>query len=317
MSYSVSEIPPSTVSTWPLTYDAASEARNTAAPPISRGSAQRPSGRAAADPLVEFLVGDERRVQLGGDVAGRDRVDGDALRSQLRRERSGKGVDGALGRDVAVDGRPRQDGADRADIDDAAEAGGDHHAGGLARQAKAGGEIGGHDALDVGVGPLRQRHPVLDARVVHEDVEPAELVGGVGDRLHDGRGFGDVEGGHLGLAALGAYFLGLAHQHRAIAAVQQDAGAVVGQRLGNGEADAAGGAGHQRNASIKRECVCHFRLSTSSMRTQRRAASERMTASITRWISQASRKSGQALPLPATANSRSRTSMTFMSLKPS
>src|SRR5215468_4215717 len=42
--YSVSEIPPSTVSTWPFTYDAASEARNTAAPPISRGSAQRPSG---------------------------------------------------------------------------------------------------------------------------------------------------------------------------------------------------------------------------------------------------------------------------------
>src|SRR5262249_12883072 len=103
----------------------------------------------------------------------------------------------------------------------------------------------------------------------------------------------------------------------AVAAVQQHAGAVVGERLGDREADPARGAGHQRNAPVKRKGVCHLRLSTSSIPTQRRPASERMTASITRWISQASRKAGEALPLPATASSKSRTSITFMSLKPS
>ena len=41
---SVTERPPSTASTWPLTYAPALDARNTTAPPSSSGLAQRPSG---------------------------------------------------------------------------------------------------------------------------------------------------------------------------------------------------------------------------------------------------------------------------------
>src|SRR5262249_30248444 len=150
-----------------------------------------------------------------------------------------------------------------------------------------------------------------------EDVELAVLAGDGDDRLGHCCRIGDIEGGDFRLELLPGERIDLDLERGAIAAVQQHERAVLRQRLGDGEADAARSAGDQRDAALEREHVAHRPLSTSSTFTQRPRALDRVTASITRCTSQASRKSGHALPLPATASSRSRTSMTFMSLKPS
>ena len=59
-------------------------------PPSASSSTRCPSARrrAADQPVVESLVGDQRRGQLGLEVARRDAVDGDAVRCQLHRHRA-------------------------------------------------------------------------------------------------------------------------------------------------------------------------------------------------------------------------------------
>src|SRR5438067_1204503 len=56
--------------------------------------------RALADEGGERLVGDERRVHLGGEIAGRDGVAADAVRPELDGERLGERDEPALCRYV-------------------------------------------------------------------------------------------------------------------------------------------------------------------------------------------------------------------------
>ena len=166
-------------------------------------------------------------------------------------------VQAGLGRGVGVDGRPAEDGRHRAGRDDPARAAGQHQPRGLAGEAEAGGEVDREHALEIRVGPFGDRHAVLDAGIVDQDVEPAVAWRDVAPSPPAWRAVGDVEGHRLGgMAGGGEPRRGLG-QRRGVAGVDDDVGAVRGQGLGHGEAQPARGAGHQRDAAVEAEQVGH------------------------------------------------------------
>jgi hypothetical protein len=100
---------------------------------------------------------------------------------------------------------------------------------------------------------LRRR----DARVVDQDVDRAHLGLGVGDGGLDAGVVGDVEPDDVGIAAVG-FDLG-AQRLQALdpAAGQRDAGAGLRERPRELRAEAAGGAGDERDAAGKIDVVAH------------------------------------------------------------
>ena len=113
-----------------------------------------------------------------GDLAGRDGVDRDAVLPELERHDLGEQAQPALG--GAVGGRLRQRDVlvDRGDVDDPARGSRvDHDPRGLLRAQEGPGEVHVEDVLPVLERELEKRRALADAGVVHEDVEPAELVG--------------------------------------------------------------------------------------------------------------------------------------------
>src|SRR5262249_18373012 len=114
-----------------------------------------------------------------------------------------------------------------------------------------------HDAVPLGDGELVDRDAVrhrVDSGVVDEDVEPAEVADDFGEDGVDLRGVADVEGQRPGARGAGG---GLSRAWGVDVGVE-DAGAVGGEGVGDGLADAAGGAGHQRH--LMGEVDFHYRL---------------------------------------------------------
>ncbi len=111
--------PPLTRKTCPVMYAAPGPARNATAAATSSGVPTRASGIAFSS-SARRASGKLGRGHVGLDVAGRDRVDGDAARGVLARQRLGQADDAGLGRDVRrLPGRAHL--ADhRGDVDDPA-----------------------------------------------------------------------------------------------------------------------------------------------------------------------------------------------------
>ena len=109
-----------------------------------------------------------------------------------------------------------------------------------------------NDLVEVLLGDLLERRHLVDAGVVDQDVEMAvSLDGGVDDGLGVG-GLGDVALDGDGLAAGGGDGLDdLVGAGLAGGVVDDDGRAVGGQRLGDGGADALGGAGDDGDFSGK------------------------------------------------------------------
>ena len=107
--------PPSATMHCPVMKAAAGEARNTAMPPMSRGSPRRRSGVASIALARALLVFPQRAGELGLHQPGRDGVDAHVLRAPLGGEVAHQVVVGGLRDAVGADHRVGEDAADRAD----------------------------------------------------------------------------------------------------------------------------------------------------------------------------------------------------------
>ena len=150
-------------------------------PATSSGLPSRPTGICGRIFDVEDLLRD-RRHHLRADVAGRDRVDGDALLRDLERERLGEAVHAGLGgRVVGLPERALR-AVHRRDVDDAAPVALDHAVGDLLGHVEQAVEVGAHDRVPVDLVHLLEGHVARDAGVVDQHVDRADLALHLGDR---------------------------------------------------------------------------------------------------------------------------------------
>ena len=190
-------IPPSTGRPTPLMKREASEARKTTASAMSSTAPSRPDG-VELDDRADGLLGRPEQADLGhvvgqprahrgGDQAGVDAVDADAVAelAGLHRGHAGEPVDAGLGGGVDRDAGEGDRGGDRRDVDDhTALAGRTAGAHGAERvlETERGAEQVDVELLADGVRvEVDDQAGDLDAGVVDQDVEAAELSGGLRD----------------------------------------------------------------------------------------------------------------------------------------
>src|SRR6266540_171331 len=180
---------------------------------------------------------------LGADHGGRHGIDEDPARGHFLGQRLGEPDDAGLGRGIGHEGGIALLARDGGDINDAASPLPQHDLDGRAAAEEDAGEVHGDHAGPVLVAELPDREGAPgDPRIIDQDVEPSP---GLGDALHGGvhlggsshvGGDGDGAAAHLLRGGLGG--LGLDVEHR-------DASAVGAEPAGDGQADAAGGAGDE------------------------------------------------------------------------
>ena len=130
---------------------------------------------AVEDRLVAGRVGAQRLGVVGLDVAGRDRVDVDALRRPLVGEQLGQAGDAVLGRGVGRDADAALEGEQRGDVDDrAARPAREGGAGEGLRQEEHRLQVDVDHLVPVGLAEVDGVGPADDAGVVDEDVERTE-----------------------------------------------------------------------------------------------------------------------------------------------
>ena len=130
--------PPSTVSTCPVTNEAASEARKTTGPCSSSGSAHRRKRRAIADHTIEALVLGQNVAHRRDEIARRDGVAGDPVSAEFAGQRARQADDAVLGRHIGDDPGARDQSEHGGDVDDpAVPAAGQQRAGLRARAGTA------------------------------------------------------------------------------------------------------------------------------------------------------------------------------------
>ncbi len=234
--------------------------------------APAPRRRAPLHPAVELGIVHQRRVHLGGDVAGSDGVDGDALRRPFRRHRPGQHLDTALRRRVGGDGGPRQFAGQRTDVDDLAVAARHHPPRRLASDDEGRGEVHLDHPAPVGGLELEDRLAELDAGVVDQDVDRDAGRVERGEGGLDRRLVGDVEGRLVDGVALRPEIAGGRGDARRRAAVDHHRGAGFGQAFGEAAAEAAGRSGDERGAAGEVEGSSdHLAHPRSSERRTRRS----------------------------------------------
>ena len=200
-------MPPSTLSTVPVTKPLPVPSRKSTASSSSPVRPPRPSGRARQQELRELLgVLAELRRHLRGEEPGGHGVDANPVATPLRRELSRQPDDARLGRDVGGvrDLADRAQAHDRSDVDDRAPASVSvaHPLRGEARQSERGDQVEIEHVRER-LGRRAQRGGGGSrARVVDEPVEPpvalddavdeAFPVGFVGDVADDGVRVGDI-----------------------------------------------------------------------------------------------------------------------------
>ena len=168
--------PPSTVITWPVQYEDASEARKRRTPSSSSILPGRPMRALTLEPAPRALVLEELGRHLAREPAGGDRIDPHAVRRPLRGELAREPVDCALRGDVA--GVRDRGGGDEPNMELT-----------LMTEPEPCARIGAATACDSAKSasrftrrtarkPLERRLPLRaargDAGVVHADVDPAE-----------------------------------------------------------------------------------------------------------------------------------------------
>ena len=163
---------------------------------ISSGAAMRPSGcEAPMSPRAAWRSGAPASAALTKSVStapGGDRVDAHAVGGVLDRELPRDLGDRALGRAVrALRGKP-DDPRDRRDVDDRATAALDEVRQRLPAVDEDAAHVGRHQPVPLVVRRLDDRLQQEAARVVDDDVEPAEARQGEVDRPARGVGLGGV-----------------------------------------------------------------------------------------------------------------------------
>ena len=160
---------------------------------------------------------------------------------KLERHRLGEAGEPVLGGDVgALEGRGPQR-MRRADVDDAPPLALLHAGHSRARRVEGRGQIDGNDRVPLLDGELLHGRHVLDAGVVHQDVDRAEVALRLGDHLRDlivaehvCRVEGDAGGMLFDLGdSLLVVLLGAEP-------VENHVGAVLGERMGDAQTDARG-----------------------------------------------------------------------------
>ena len=123
-------------------------------------------------------------------------------------------------------------------------------------------EVNIDDAAEVLGAHVEHRGTLDDASVVDQDIGRGAKVGlNLGDELGDDGLVGDI--GNIAVsvkAQLAVVLLGLGDLV-GVTGVKGDFGAGLSERLGNGHANAVGGAGHERDLAIQAEAVHKIRHS--------------------------------------------------------
>ncbi|KAF0648181.1 hypothetical protein K701_19905 [Streptomyces fradiae ATCC 10745 = DSM 40063] len=252
-------IPPSTLQDAPVTYEASAPARKAMTAATSRGVA-RPAERDAGPALLAhvpvLLAGHGR-----GDLAGRDRVDGDAVLGQLQRQHLRQQTEAALGRAVRRGADARLVLVHRRDVDDpSAAALVDHAAGGVLGAQERSGEVHVEDVPDGLVGDVEEGGRGAGAGVVDQHVDPAQLPREVVDGVCRAGQVGQVHPGDGGAAAVRPHLLG-GVPGALLVGVPGDADvhALAGEPDGGGAADARVGTGDDGYGG----CVVHAAAGTT------------------------------------------------------
>ena len=145
----------------------------------------------------------------------------------------------------------------RRHVDDAAPVIGQHAGQCQARGVEGAGQVDGDDGVPLLHGEVLHAGHVLDAGVVDQDVHAAELGCGVLEHVLDLRGAAHVRAvvGHAGACGLaGGQHLGARTVHVA-KAVEHDVRPLARERLGDAQADAAGGAGDEGGFAVQHESL--------------------------------------------------------------
>jgi len=144
----------------------------------------------------------ENLGEVGGHVAGGNGIDLNAVGGPLVGEGLGELGDATLGGGISGDGDAALKAEQGSDVDDFAEALGEHEAAGALAETKDTGEIGGKDFVPVGDQVVDGRRAVGDTGVVDEDVDGAEGGDGLVDELGTAVGIAEV-GGEFDVANAG------------------------------------------------------------------------------------------------------------------
>ena len=241
----------------------ASEARRRSAPSSSSGAAEA-ALRDALHLRLAGLGGEEVAVDVGLDVARRERVHADAVARPLERVLGRHLDERGLGGGVGGDAGPLPQPEDRGDVDDGTGTlvrhqppdGGDRDTAGAV-------EVDGEDLVPVGVGLVERGGGLGNTAVVDDDVDGAECGLGLGEGGVDRCAVGHVHGDDDDAAAEAV----AERLHRPDAAGGEDDGrAGSDQHLGETGAEGAGGTGDQCGAAFERkaggEIGCHPSAST-------------------------------------------------------
>ena len=231
---------------------ASSEARKTAAFPMSAGCPTRPHGYLDRDPLLpERALG-----QVAGDLreadAGADAVDADAVFGQRQRGGLGDHLQAGLRRVVVDVVGVRHRVVDRADVDDHAAAPLlDPIAPRLLRAHEGRLQVGVHDEVPRLVGEVEEVHAPRHAGVVDQDVEPAKLADGLADHAGDVGALRDVGFDGDGVRARLAHRRGGVLSAGGVDVDDGDAGALARHLKGDAASDPHAAAGDQRHPAFE------------------------------------------------------------------
>src|SRR5581483_7664932 len=237
-----------------------------------------------AEPAEEDRVADRGREprqagrrHLGGDQAGRDAVRADAARGEEAGHALREGDEAALRRGVVRGPRAAVLPAHGADVHDGAARA--EPAERLLRHDERAAEVHGEHLVPVGVGDPVEVGRLVDAGVVHEDVDPAERPG---ERLEAGahaRAVADVERRRRRGAAGRADLLDHGRRRgRLRHPGDADGRALGGARARDRPPDAAAGARDDDPPSVEPPPPAHATRRLSFARTSRRAAAATSSA---------------------------------------
>ena len=164
---------------------------------MSSGWPHRPSGICLADPLDHLLLGDPQRlaplchhlpVEVRVHGTGTDRVDADAVRGELQRQRTREGNHPGLGDVVGGDPRGRILAVDRRQVDDASGLLALHEPRRRATALERAVQVHVQHPLPFLVPELDDGgHVLAQPGAVHEDVQPPARLRDLGEeRVHRG-----------------------------------------------------------------------------------------------------------------------------------
>nr|WP_287196500.1 hypothetical protein [Mesorhizobium sp.] len=230
----------------PVSQRASSEARKTATSATSRGAPILPKGDIPAA-IARSRCGSK----VGVGKARRKRIHGDGARSEFAREDADELLDGSFAAEIKGGLGEEHLGSTGGNRDDAATVA--HAARRLLKREEGAFGIGAEDVIEVGFGGLDQRLYDGDADIGDNDVDRRHLLLGFIEQPANVGNAGDIGLNGDGFAAILADgsngFLG----GFLVADIVDDHGRpVCREPLGDGAADAARTARHERDFAFKR-----------------------------------------------------------------